>query len=339
MKYFLIFGVCILGITTTFAQQLSAKQLQETSRTQLQKGDYDNAVRTLERAKLQEPINIEVLKDLSFANYLKRDFARAIEVGKEMTELPDADPQCFQILGLSYKGIAAYKEGAKLYKAALKKFPGSGVIYNEYAELLALDKSMDEAIGLWEKGIELDPGYSSNYYNATMYYSRSKNWMRTILYGEIFLNLESFSTRTGDIKPVLFDAYKNILAPSVIGQFQNAKTTTTFEKAVLESLGKAASTVKSSASVEDITSIRTHFIVDWLQEKQARYPFRLFDHQQYLLSQGLFEAYNYWLFSASANEGSYKIWQNNHPKEMEGFKTFQESRVFKIPGAQYYFSR
>ena len=110
-----------------------------------------------------EPKYTEILKDHSCANYLKRDFAKAIEIGKEITDRPDADEQAFQVLGLSYKAIASYKECAKLYKTALKKFPNSGVIYSEYGELLALDKNLEDAINQWEKGIELDPGYSGNY--------------------------------------------------------------------------------------------------------------------------------------------------------------------------------
>lgn len=47
---------------------------------------------------------------------------------------------------------------------------------------------VEEAITQWEKGIESDPGYSSNYYNATMFHARKGNWLRAALYGELFLN-------------------------------------------------------------------------------------------------------------------------------------------------------
>jgi len=339
MKYFFIFCVFIGGLNTGFAQQQTVAQLQETAKTLLQQGDFENAILTLTRAKQQEPNNIEVLKDLSFANYLKRDFAKAIEVGKELIEKPDADQQCFQVLGLSYKAIASYKECEKLYKTALKKFPNSGVIYNEYAELLAIEKNMEEAIVYWEKGIELDPNYSSNYYNATIYYARSKNWIRALLYGELFLNLESYSTRTEEIKAQLLEAYKNLVAPSAIDQLLHAKTISVFEKTILELFAKTANEVKGGITIENIISIRTRFILEWLQGKQKLYPFRLFDHQQYLLNEGLFEAYNYWLFSTSIQADASQSWQNTHAKESNGFKTFQQNRVFKIPVGQYYFSR
>jgi len=339
MKYLLIFCLFIGGSKTIFAQQQTAAQLRETAKILMQQGDFDNAILALTRARQQEPKNIEVMKDLSFVNYLKRDFGKAIEIGKELVENPAADQQSFQILGLSYKAIASYKDCAKLYKTGLNKFPNSGVIYNEYAELLAIENNMDEAIMHWEKGIETDPNYSSNYYNATMYYMRSKNWIRALLYGELFLNIESYSTRTEEIKTRLFEAYKNLFAPGAADQLLNVKTTTAFEKAVLGLFVKTASGMKGGIMVESIIAIRTLFIVEWLQGKQQLYPFRLFDHQQYLLNNGLFEAYNYWLFSTSLNADTYQVWQNTHSKEFTGYKAFQQSRVFKIPAGQYYFSR
>ncbi|MEO8172926.1 MAG: tetratricopeptide repeat protein, partial [Sediminibacterium sp.] len=309
MKYLFTFFVFVASFSAVNAQEQTAKLLQETARTLVQKGDYDNAIVILERAKQQEPNNIEILKDLCFASYLKRDFGKSIEIGKELVEKPNADEQSFQMLGLSYKATANNKECAKLYRTALRKFPNSGVIYNEYAELLASDNELDEAITQWEKGIEVDPVHSSNYYNATMFYAQKNNWIRAALYGEIFLNLESYSKRTEDIKAQLLAVYNNLLAPASLQQLKDAKATSVFEKNILEVLAKHNGSAKGNSNIEDLISVRTKFIVEWMQAKQKTYPFQLFDHQQYLLSQGLFEAYNYWLFSTEANSSRYLAWQ------------------------------
>lgn len=332
--------ICFLlaGYIPGTAQQQTAKQLQENAKAVLQQGNYDRAVLLLDRAYQQEPANIEILKDLSFANYLKRDFARSIEVGKQMIERPDADQQAFQLLGLSYKAIASYKECAKLYKTALKKLPNSGVIYNEYGELLGIDNNLPEAITQWEKGIELDPGYSSNYYNAAMYYMRSKSWLRAMLYGETFLNLESYSTRSEEMKKQLPLAYRGLLNPAEINQLMTSKSFTAFDKAMLESLAKAADGT-TEMNVASIMKIRTRFLQDWVKEKQKTYPYRLFDNQQYLQDNGMFEAYNYWLFSDAITPDSYRSWLAGHSKESEAYKIFQQNRVFKIPVGQYYFPR
>ena len=339
MKYIILFLLATIGVCDIHAQEQTAKLLQETARTLVQKGDYDNAVVILERAKQQEPDNIEILQDLCFANYLKRDFAKAIEVGKEMVAKPNAEPQSFQTLGLAYKAIASYNDCGKLYRTALRKFPNSGVIYNEYAELFALQNEMEEAITLWEKGIELDPSYSSNYYNATMYYAKKSNWIRAALYGELFLNLESYSTRTEEIKEKLFDAYKVLISSAAVQQLTEVKINSAFEKTILEILAKLNADNKQPAGIDRVISIRTRLVIEWFQGKQKNYPFRLFDHQQYLLNQGLFEAYNYWLFSPAIGVDAVQVWQKAHTKETDSYKVFQQSRVFKIPVGEYYFVR
>lgn len=339
MRYFLAFLLLAGSYCTGLGQEQTAGLLQETARTLMQKGDLENAVIMLDRARVQEPANIAVLRDLCYLTYLKRDFAKSIEVGKELVANPKADAQAFQMLGLSYKAIADYKECGKLYREGLRKFPGSGVLYNEYAELFALETDLEEAIAQWEKGIELDPTYSSNYYNATMFYVQKASWLRAIVYGELFLNLESYSTRTEDIKQKLTEAYRNLSNLDAIQTLQRIKTNSGFEKDMLAILAKTATQKKETAEIDMITRIRTRFLLEWLQGKQKIYPFRLFDQQQYLISQGLFEAYNYWLFSPVAvSAEAYQDWQKSHPKETEGYKNFQQSRVFKIPAGQYYFS-
>lgn len=339
MKYgFLLLIVMVLAGSAK-AQEQTARLLQETARTLVQKGDYDNAAVVLERAKQQEPDNVGILRDLCFAYYLKRDFSKAIETGKELVEKPNADQQGFQVLGLSYKAIASYKECGKLYRTALRRFPNSGVIYNEYAELFALENDLEEALLQWEKGIEVDPNYSSNYYNATMYHTRKGNWIRAILYGEIFLNLESYSARTEEIKTQLYNSWRSLLIPGAIQQQKDQKTVAAFEKAVLDILAKAAGGTQLAVAADALTAIRTRFVVEWAATQQQNYPFQLFANQQYLISQGLFEAYTYWLFAPSLGTDVYQAWQKAHPKETAGFTAYQQSRVFKAPPGQYYFSR
>jgi hypothetical protein len=41
-------------------------------------------------------------------------------------------------------------------------------------------------------------------------------------------------------------------------------------------------------------------VLDWYKENGSKYPFRLFEHQRQLLQEGMFEAYNQWIFEAFA---------------------------------------
>ncbi|MDE3234580.1 MAG: hypothetical protein KGO81_01405 [Bacteroidota bacterium] len=324
---------------TSFAQQTQdAKQLYETAKTLMRQADYDNAVLVLQNALKQDPNNIDMQKDLAFTYFLKRDYSNAIDLGKKLTDRTDADEQTYQILGMSYKAIAEYKECAKLYAKAIKSFPNSGVLYNEWGELLAMDKDVNGSITEWEKGISVDPEYSSNYYNAVQYYAQAgTDYVKVLLYGELFLNLESYTTRSADVKGILLEAWKKLYLKGDLLKQSNDKSNSPFVKQFLEILSHSASVAEDGITPDNLTSIRARFILDWFSSKSnEKFPYRLFDHQQYLLRQGLFEAYNQWIFGAAASPSAYQVWVDTHDKQAASFKQFQQSRIFKIPKSQYY---
>jgi hypothetical protein len=68
----------------------------------------------------------------------------------------------------------------------------------------------------------------------------------------------------------------------------------------------------------------------------SKYPHRLFDYLQQLLREGMFEAYNQWLFGTVENLPAYDAWTKTHSGEYNGFVAFQKSRVFRMPPGQYY---
>lgn len=334
MKNFLLLLLFAAAFTSgSFGQ--GAKELHNTAQNYLKEGDYQNAILVLDRALALEPNNKEMLKDALFANYLKRDFAKAIEIGKPLVERSDADIRSFQLLGLVYKSIADYKECEKMYKRALKLYPNAGIMYSEYGEILA-EKDVDNAIKLWEKGIESDPNYSSNYYYVAKYYAQNNELLWSILFGEIFLNIESYSKRSNEIKVLLLDQYKKFFEKTDFPDNFFAKKTNAFTNNVARVLLKQTPQSVYGITPETLTAIRTRFILDWFDKYGDQFPFRLFDHHRQLLQEGHFEAYNQWLFGAATSNEGYQQWQKSHQEEMTGYLNYSRNKVFKIPSGQQY---
>ena len=333
MRKLSIVLACMVWGMSCLAQDQDVKTLQETARTFQRKGDYANAVLVFNRALQQQPNDLELLKDLAFTYYMQRDFVKAREVAKPLPERPDADVQSFQILGMVYKAIEERKECEKLYKAGLKKFPNSGMLYNEYGEML-WTKQDYSAIKYWEKGIEVDPNFSGNYYNAAKHYYMTYDKVWGIIYGEIFLNLESYSKRTAEIKDLVLDGYKKLFADASLQNKQEVKNP--FVSAYLDIMSKNASQVSSGITPESLTALRTRFILEWFDKEGDKFPFRLFEYQRQLLKEGMFEAYNQWIFGASQNLPAFQNWTNTHSASYNQFTGFQKGRVFKLPPKQYY---
>jgi tetratricopeptide (TPR) repeat protein len=333
--YFLLFA--FLCFTTASFSQDDVKTMHETAKTFMRSGDFDNAILVLNRAIQKDNSDIELQKDLAMSYYMKRDYAKALDAAKELLDRSDADEVSFQIAGNVYKALEEMKDCEKLYKKALKKFPKSGPLYNEYGELLWATKNTT-AVELWEKGIQIDPSYAGNYYNAAVYYFKNKERVWSLIYGEIFVNMESLSERAVTMKQLLLQAYKERFAEAepAKGEEGGKPGKNEFAKAFLQGISKQSSLASKGITVETLTMIRSRFILDWYQANGARFPFRLFDYQRQLLQEGMFEAYNEWLFGPVENLAAYDNWIKSHPDQYETFNNFQRSRVFKIPAGQYY---
>lgn len=334
MKKILLFILLLSGIIVTKAQSPDAATLHETAKDFMKTGDYDNAILVLNKAIAQNPDNKEMLKDLVFASYLKRDFAKSKEVGEALVKRPDADVQSIHMLGLTYKAIAEYKEAEKLYKNGIKKYPNEGILYSEYGEMLE-EKQPDEAQKLYIKGIEADVNHSSNYFHVAKIYAQKGEILWSILYGETFLNLESFTTRSTEIKNLLLDQYKKFYLAKVENTY-TAATASDFTKAVAKVLNDQQSQAALGITPESLTALRTRFILEWFNQYAAKFPYRLFDHQRQLLQEGLFDAYNQWLFGPAANIASYQLWQKYHQDDYNNYLSFVRGRVYKIPEGQQY---
>ena len=334
----ILFVIAIFIGLQTFAQQQTTKELYETAKKFMREGDYDNAALVLNTALQKEPNNYDMQKDAVYLFFLKKDYAASMELGKKVVARTDADEEIFQILGLTYKAIAETNECIKLYKKGVKKFPNSGVLYNEWGELMAMSKDMLGAIALWEKGIQVDANYPSNYYNAAMYYSnKGDEVFPVIVYGEMFVNIESYTERTADIKAAMFDAYKKLYLNGEIYKSLKNNKTTPFERTYLETLTKTVTLAAEGITPDQLMAIRTRFILDWYASKHnEKFPFRLFDNLQFMLKEGFFDAYNQWLFGTTANIDAYDKWVSTHDKQAADFSKFQHSRVFKLANGQFY---
>lgn len=331
---FSIIWLFLMSIGLNGLAQDDVKSLHASARKYLQESDYSNAVLVLNKALSIEPANQDILHELLFTYYLSRNYGKAIELGKQLCSQPKPDIRSFQLLGMSYRAIEEVKEAEKLYKNGLKIYPNSGVLYNEYGEFLWSREKFELAAEQWEKGISVDPNYSGNYYNAAKHYYMTKDKIWALLYGEIFVNLESYSRRTPEIKELLLNGYKKYFAN--MGTLNAPNPKNEFELRVCALLDKHASTVSAGITAASLTKLRSKFILDWFEKEPVKHPYRLFDYHRQLLKGGYFEAYNQWLFGAAQDLTAFQQWTQTNASAYDAFIEFQRGRVFKLPANQDY---
>lgn len=327
MKH-LFFAFSLFAATAVFAQSAH-----ETAYSFMRTGDHDNAILVLTKAIQAEPENEQLLQDLALAYYYKKDFAQARTWAQKIADRDEADVTSYQIAGTVYRALEETKEAEKVYRKAMKRYPTSGVLYSEYGEML-WSKNDETAIKQWEKGIEMDPSYPGNYYHAATYYHDTKDKVWPLVYGEIFVNMEYLTERATEVKKILLSSYKEKLFLNA--DAEAAKKASPFANAVYETFQKQSSLTGKGLTVETLTMIRTKFILDWFAKWGSKFSFRLFDYQRQLLREGMFEAYNQWLFGPVNNLASFDLWTKTNAEAYKKFNTFQRNRVFKMPSGQFY---
>jgi hypothetical protein len=154
------------------------------------------------------------------------------------------------------------------------------------------------------------------------------------VYGEIFVNLESYSRRTVEIKELLLNSYKKLFIDGDLKKDQDMKSA--FVTAYLNNIDKQSVVATEGITPASLTMIRTRFVLSWFDKNNSALPFRLFEYQRQLLKNGLFEAYNQWMFGATQDLTAFQSWTHAHADEYDKFIAFQKGRVFKLPDNQYY---
>jgi len=138
------------------------------------------------------------------------------------------------------------------------------------------------------------------------------------------------------MKDLLFKGYKEKLFAELDLTKDLDKNKSEFAKAFLQTINKQSSVISKGITAETLGMIRSRFILDWFATYGTRFPFKLFDYQRQLLQQGLFDAYNQWLFGPVDNLAAYDSWTKAHADQFDAFTTFQRNRVFRMPANQYY---
>lgn len=256
-KQLYLFGLLCMINLIGFSQS-SIKQLQQTARDFNNKGDHANAVIVLRQGLRDFPKALELEKDLVLSLTLQREYASAKELAVALTQRADADVVCFQLAGNVFKALEEVTECEQLYQKGIKKFPASGPLYSEWGELRSSNKD-GRAIVCWEDGIQADPSYGGNYYNAALHYSKNNELIWALLYAEIYINMESRSDRARNMKKILFEQYQELLTKQA---YQPGKKSGAFTRQVFQILDSASGPARQGLNRETLTMIRTRFVLD-----------------------------------------------------------------------------
>jgi hypothetical protein len=210
------------------------------------------------------------------------------------------------------------------------------------------------AISFYEKGIEVDPGYPSNYYRAAKIFCHTDEQVWGMIYGEIFMNLERNSQRTAEISKLLFDTYKShikftsdtsltvdfggatiIIDDKTIKDPKNFKLP--FGAGAYGLTLTLAVTGEKTIDINSLDRIRTRFVQEYFNKDNAtKYPNVLFDYQQKINVAGYLEAYNHWILM-KGDETGFNRWLAENKTKWDAFRNwFSENKIVLDQSHKFY---
>lgn len=371
VSFSVLIFLCIGSINELFSQNENdeVRSLVETAVFKMDNGDYEESILILKKAEKLNPKSALVKYEMSYAYYLKKDYKKTIKILSKLVKRDDASDYYYQMLGNAYDNIGNPQKAIKTYGEGLKRFPNSGKLFLETGNVYYNQEDYNTAINWYEKGVDADPRFPSNYFRLAHLFLHSDYKVWGMIYGEIFLNLETSSKRSSVMSEMLYNTYKNEIV------FGDTATKVSFAKNVininydpdnendlLEKMQKAyedsknlslmpwgnrvyeqvileATLGEKEINLASLNRIRTKFVDIYFEKAHnIANPIILFDFQKRIKDAGYMEIYNYWLLS-EGNTEEFNQWYENNKDKIDGFVYWMNNNSLQINDSNKFLRR
>lgn len=318
------------------------ENLYKQARDYHSRGNLREAIIRYQQAIQIAPEIVLLHRELAYAYYLAQGYDDAIATLDPIIKQQQADAETYKIMAQSLIAINETKKAKKLLKDAITAMPNAGTLYHQAGLLYEKDNEQVYALETWLDGIQKDPGYHLNYYEAARTYMNTDKLVWAILYGEIFINLEQQTKRSHDTRAMLLEAYTRMfttLATGTVPKFGkqgNNYAVKSFEEAVYSTYMQLSPVMSDGFTVENLTILRTRFIMDWTMQYAGTFHFSLFTRHNELIRNGYFEIYNQWLLGKAENAQQFEAWKKFHTDAIPRLEGYMSQYPYAPATGEFY---
>ena len=201
MKTHLLALLSLFCIGTALAQTPRDERIARAVE-RMDDGDYDEAARLLESVLAADPKNFLANYETGYLLYMQERYEEAVEVLRRIKRKDY--PPLYQLLGNAYDMAGDRKRAVKTYEKGLRENPDAGRLYLELGNIAYAERQYDRALACYRRGATVDPAHPSNYRSLALLYAISTEPVWTLVWGELFMNLERGSGRTSAMSCLLY---------------------------------------------------------------------------------------------------------------------------------------
>ncbi len=169
--------------------------------------DYDKAIGFYKKLADKYPNKPDYKYNVALCYYRQKNFKKAIKEGHKLVEKNPLIAKYYRLLGNAYDLSGDYEKGIGILETGIRNIPTSGELYFDKGVIEMERGNTLEALENWEGGIKASPYFPDNYYWTAKTYADSDEKIWTIMYAEMFLNLERGTDRFTEISKLLTDTY------------------------------------------------------------------------------------------------------------------------------------
>jgi anaphase-promoting complex subunit 3 len=330
----------LLTFLIVFANILSAEELSKEKQAEkyflegveaINQENYEKAIVLFDRAIALDTNRTEFAYEKALAHYQKGSYSRCIHILDSLKKTYDAEEVLFRLMGNAYQMIQKSYKARKIYEEGLVKYPMSGSLHFEMGVLELGKKREFSALQYWTKGAALDPYFTDNYFMLAVVYNEIGGLMKSILYGEMYINLTNNTGRIKLVSEYIKHDYDSLLhglsfvtsyaKPSpkdILKSFDKRDSTEAFQGLYLNFFDNAAQQIlkeKKKLTIAELIQIRSSIAMDWYSSgANLKYPSSLIEFHSALIQEGLFEVYNYLLFAGALQDEAAEYLKKNSAK-------------------------
>ena len=138
----------------------SPESLKQRADEAYENEEYQKAIALLEEANAKEPRNDETLFKLGYILQKTGNMDSAIERYKEALAIDDKDAIVHNALASAYRANKEYASAKMHLNASLALDEANAITYFNYGNLLVDSKHYEEARGMYEKALEINPDFT-----------------------------------------------------------------------------------------------------------------------------------------------------------------------------------
>jgi tetratricopeptide (TPR) repeat protein len=304
----------------------------------LKQRDFEAAIAEFREAVAVDKKNMVLNREYAFAYFLNKKNGLASVIIDETMLLKDADETVYKLACEIYTAKNDFKTAENVIEIGMEKFPISGILVAQKAELYYAFNKDAEAIDLWQRAMDMQPGFADPYYGIAKANDTAITPIgKTILYAESFILTEPYSVKSVEMKKLLYRCYQ-VLYKELFTKNKEPHATVKrnynngaeIENVFLRIVRSNKYILMDGASLDNISKLRKRCIEDWQASQAEGTMPSVMEYHQRLMHEQLFEAYNQWLLGSVANANQYKDWAMRNDETMNLLNRFLKENKYII---------